>query len=357
MRNRLVIALFSVFSVSACGPTPAAAPPPSGPAPLSPPAPSVAPVASVALPAAPLPPSTPIVAAQTNSPPPSVPFPPAAIPIPFERSAKAGDGVWTPLPEGTPPASALFFQVTVHPAKVKRDPYVLVVAMRSRDLRLGLVAGREEPENEGVPKERRPSLVPDADVAGLAAVWNGGFKRRHGNYGFQANGELFIPPIDDACTIALDREGRPHIASHPALAPRLSEFVAFRQTPPCLVEGGQVSPRLANEHRERTWGAAEGGARDIRRSALGSDASGELVYYGFGDWVTATELATTLRAAGATAVAELDVNWSYPRFFWFAPGPSGRPRIAGTFVPKIDFSAERYVDKPSERDFFYATRR
>lgn len=354
MRPLPLLASSLLVGIVGCGPAPAppaSAPPPSATS-IASATPSVVPSAPPAPPA-----SAPIVAAQTNAPPPSVAFPPAAIAPPYERTAKPGDGTWRPLPDGTEAGAAVFFQTTVRPGKIKRDPYVLVVVMRARDVRLGFVAGREEPENEAIPKERRPALVPEADLPGLLAVWNGGFKRRHGGYGVMAAGEIFIPPVDDACTVGLDREGRAHIGAHPTLAPRLADFVAYRQTPPCLVEGGRVNERLVTEHRDRTWGAAEGGARDIRRSAIGTDATGELVYYGFGDWITATELASTMVAAGAHAVAELDVNWSYPRFFWFTAGPGGRPRIGGTFVPKIDFSPERYVDRPSERDFFYATRR
>lgn len=284
-------------------------------------------------------------------------FPPASIPAPYERTQKPGDGVYAPLPEGTPPDAAVFYKALVHTDKIKAHPYAIVVAFLSEKVRVGLVAGTQDPESDNVPDERRTGLVPAADVPSLLAVWNGGFKRRHGEYGMKVGADLFVPPIEDACTIGIDSGGFVQIGPWAALSATAQSLVAFRQTPPCLVQNGELNPDLVKEHKQRTWGAAEKGERDIRRSALGRDATGQVLFYGFGDWVTATDLAQTMRAAGASEVAELDVNWSYPRFFWFELGPAGRPQIAGTFVPKITYSAKRYVEKAWERDFFYAARR
>ncbi len=346
----------SCLAIGCSGAEPKAAPPPSLPSAEPPPKPAFEPPGAVSSSASVS--ETPPTSAEASAPAkPKVTFPPPPIPAPYPRTQKPGDGTFAPLPEGTPADAAVFYKATVHTDRVKPHPYAIVVAFLAEKVRVGLVAGTQDPESEAVPPERRTGLVPSADVPSLLAVWNGGFKRRHGEYGMRVGADLFVPPVEDACTIGLDAEGRVQVGPWASLSAAAPSFVAFRQTPPCLVQRGEVNPDLAKEHKQRTWGAAEKGERDIRRSALGRDETGQVLYYGFGDWVTATDLARTLRAAGATDVAELDVNWSYPRFFWFEPGPDGRPQIAGTFVPKITYSVKRYVDRAWERDFFYATRR
>jgi hypothetical protein len=62
-----------------------------------------------------------------------------------------------------------------------------------------------------------------------------------------------------------------------------------------------------------------------------------------------------MRAAGAVDAAELDVNWSFPRFLVYGPGAS--PEVTASLVPRLKVAPGEYVVKPSERDFFYLVRR
>jgi hypothetical protein len=157
--------------------------------------------------------------------------------------------------------------------------------------------------------------------------------------------------------VGLDDRGRVRVGPWKELGQAEAQLNWFRQTPPCLVVDGKVNPRLDAEHRTRHWGAAVGGVYDIRRSALALDPSGRSVIYAFGDWVTAKEFATALAAMGLTRAAQLDINWSYTRFFLFEQKPDAGPRIRRTLIPKLKYSKNRYVEKPSYRDFFYVTAR
>ncbi|HVY45236.1 MAG TPA: hypothetical protein VHB21_05115, partial [Minicystis sp.] len=109
--------------------------------------------------------------------------------------------------------------------------------------------------------------------------------------------------------------------------------------------------------RPRPWSASETGAYDVRRSALGVDASGTIAFFGLGEWVTPHDLADAMKAAGARDAAQLDINWSYTRFLLFGrPPPEHRLQVVETLVPKLKFTPFGYVEKPAERDFFYVTR-
>ncbi len=327
------------------------------------------------------PPATAAAAPSPDPPPPIVappppPFPPPAFTPPHARPARPEDGTWTPLGATGATGESLLYRATVHPDATRTQVHVTLVAIDLRRVVLHLVAGTLEPISPSVPSERRPGVVAAADLPALIAVMNGGFMTRHGTWGLMTGGDVFLPPHDDGCTVAMYKDGSVRIRTFRELAgpaggvdsmgetpkPPLKadpEMVAFRQTPPCLVEQGAVLPALLGEDKPRRWGLSITGGVDIRRSALGLAEGGRTMIYGLGEGISPRGLAEAMRAAGAVDVAELDVNWSYTRFFLYSPGatPGAPPEITATLIPKLKHAAGQYVSKPSERDFFYLTRR
>ncbi len=279
-------------------------------------------------------------------------FPPPDYPPIHERTREPDDGTWRPLPMPLDGPSVMAVS-TSHPHPIKGFVFVKVVAFDRRYLDLRLVAGTQEPQSKVVAVERRPGLVPSQDQGRLLAVFNGGFKAKHGSYGMLLDGDLFVPPKDDACAVAQYLDETIRIRSWPVLSGDVQKLSAYRQTPPCLVEQGELNPRLKSAYKSRRWGSAVGGVQDIRRSAVGLDKTGRNLLYGFGDWVTPGELALAMKAAGAVDAAQLDINWSYTRFFLFDHPPGGPPHIRETIIPKLKFSKNRYIDKSSYRDFYY----
>ena len=257
------------------------------------------------------------------------------------------------------PQPALLYRTTVHPHPVKPHVYVAVVAVDLTRVALRLVAGTHEPISTTVPPERRPGLVPRGDLQDLIAVMNGGFMTHHGGWGMMVGGDVIAKPHDDGCTVALLVDGGVRVRTHAQLGVAPSDLLAFRQTPPCLVERGAVNEALLGGDKPRRWGLSETGAVDIRRSALGVTEGGRTLLYGLGEWVTPRRLAEAMRAAGAVSAAELDVNWSYTRFLLYGPGaaPGAPPEVTAALVPKLKHAPGQYVKKPADRDFFYLVRR
>jgi hypothetical protein len=288
-----------------------------------------------------------------GTPPPSGVYPPAGFPPMYERTAKPGDGAWQPVAYGAIGDRSVIHRTEVHPDKIKRHVFVTLIAFDRAAVELRLQAGTDEPSGDAVGPEGHTGLVPQNEHARLVAVFNGGFMARHGNYGMMLDGAVYVPPKEDACGVALGAGGEIVIGSWPAIEAQASSMRAWRQTPPCLVEAGAKNPALAGEMNSRKWGAAQGGDREIRRSAVALDAGGRTLFYAFGDWVTANLLADALHAAGAVAAAELDINWSYTRFFFIEHPAGAPPRIGESIVPKLEYSPNTYVTKPASRDFFY----
>jgi hypothetical protein len=124
-----------------------------------------------------------------------------------------------------------------------------------------------------------------------------------------------------------------------------------------MLENGELHARLA-AHDDRPWGGNNPKLKTRRRSAIALDATGSVLFYGFGDEASARELAEGLRAAGAAHVAELDINHYWTRFLLAGKKREGAElEITSTLVPDMTHRKLGYVQKPEPRDFFYVRRR
>ena len=282
-------------------------------------------------------------------------FPPPSFEPPHERSAKPGDGQWVAF--GSPPARAagvappVIVKSVVHPHAVSRFEWVTLAAMDLARTELHLLAGTQEPVNAEIGAEQRAGVVPESHRKRLLAIINGGFQTRHGHWGVMIDGQVFVKPRAEGCTVALMKDGGVRIASWPAIEPVLGDVRAYRQTPPCLLEDGELHPELLRGH-ERAWGGLNPKRKTRRRSALGLGPAGRVLFYGLGREVNAQRLAEGLRAAGAVSAVELDINWSWTRFLLVGDGDDGLG-ITETLVPQMVFGKRMYVQKEAPRDFFY----
>jgi hypothetical protein len=128
----------------------------------------------------------------------------------------------------------------------------------------------------------------------------------------------------------------------------------FRQTPACMVESGDLHAALKSD-RATSWGTAIEGGTVVRRSAIGLDETGDVLYASVSNATNARAMARAMRHAGATRVAQLDINWSYPHIVTFRRSKSGAPEGALLF-DGFTYEDGTYLARRSRRDFFYVTR-
>lgn len=311
-----------------------------------------APLVATALPPA-APPSS---AAVTTGPQPPTPhiFPPRNVTPPFPRSAAQGDGVWQPFGDARAADGApLLVTTTLHPHAESGFMTLTLVAIDRTRTELGFVPGVEDVAKLSVAFV--PGLVPEAERPRVLAAFNGGFLPRHGRWGMRLGATTVLPPRDVGCTVLLLVSGDVRIAPWSSVQVADADIRALRQTPPCLVEGGAVHPQLVSG-QGRAWGGKTPGIVTRRRSAIGTSADGRVLYYAVGVETSPKLLAQGLVAAGVAAAAQLDINWNWTRFFTFSAGPDGKLGVAESLV-KVEHSVRDYVERASERDFFYVLRR
>ncbi len=280
---------------------------------------------------------------------------PPAFDPPFPKVASEQDGRWFPMRSPSDVGEVSMWRSLVHPDPKRPFAAVAVAALDLQKLDLHLEPGTDEPKSQQVFRAERAGLVPDDKREHLVAAFNGGFKAMHGNYGMRIGPKLFLPPRDFACTVTRRPDGGLGIATFSNIKDSADSLAWYRQTPPCLIEGGEPNKGLLHEFN-KNWGAAVGGDTIIRRSAVGLSKDGRYLFYALGDATTAQSIGRAIQVVGAHDAAQLDVNYSYPRFFVYEQGAAG-PTIAEPIIRDIKYSPGEYTGTPSARDFFYLTRK
>ncbi|MEZ4297224.1 MAG: phosphodiester glycosidase family protein [Polyangiaceae bacterium] len=260
-----------------------------------------------------------------------------------------------PVPiEGFPEQDALFFKTLIHPDAKRPWAEVFVVAIDLRRAKVHSVAGTAEPKGTapGARELKRTGLIPAEDMPSLVAGWNGGFKEEHGHYGMKIGGVLLVRPRIDGCTVAMQRTGELRILPWKEAKDIEDTFEWWRQTPACLLAGGKLHPGLYDENTN--WGAALGGSTVVRRSAIGMDKTGETLFVAVSNHTSPRAIGVAMQHIGAVDAAQLDINYSYPRFVLFPRNEAGERESVSLFE---GFKVEKddYVREPNLRDFFYLT--
>jgi len=276
-----------------------------------------------------------------------------------------GDGHWVPVLDARNPGEpAPLLKTLLHPDKNRSWSAVVVVAADLAQLRLNIVPGIHEPmtKDKDAKEFKRTGVIADADVETALAAFNGGFKTTHGQYGMKVGALEFVPPRARSCAVAAYPGDVLKVRSWEELEPTKDQMSWLRQTPMCMVEEGKLHPGLQLENNTH-WGATLDKNTVIRRSAIGLSADSKVLFVAISEATSATTLATAMQFAGAANVAQLDVNFSYPKFLTIEK-VDGAPREgrAGNWVVRpiskgFEFTEDDYIRKEMSRDFFYLTRK
>jgi len=270
-----------------------------------------------------------------------------------------GDGEWLGLNDvrhpGEPPR---MFKTLLHPDKNRSWAEVFVVAIDLKQVRVHPVLGTQEPQpdSDQARSYQRDGKIPVDRQSTLIAAFNGGFMTEHGGYGMKLDGVTIAKPKPRACTIAAYKDGSLRIGSWTALSSTESDMLWFRQTPECMWENDKLHAGLEAGAGLKKWGSTVDGETVIRRSAIGLNADRSVLYVAITNHTTARVLAEGIHHAGATDIAQLDVNWSYPKFVTFEPIGHTQVLHPVPLAPGFEFSDDEYLRKKEKRDFFYILR-
>jgi hypothetical protein len=230
-----------------------------------------------------------------------------------------------------------------------------VIRIRARTTLLRWHVGSQDPPTslDEIPADAGPSIDwPDEGVAGVVAVFNGGFKVAAHAGGSMVDGVTLSPLIAGDMTLALNAAGHWKMGPWGPGFPGVDfHAIAYRQNLGALVLDGAITAR-AHEPLLSLWGDTLKVSPLEPRSALGVDAHGNLIYLATMSGVSPEILARALVAAGAVTGMELDIN---P--YWPVAGASFNVLHApGDFPVQIPGSqhSPTIYNTGWERDFFVA---
>ncbi len=216
------------------------------------------------------------------------------------------------------------------------DTVVLLRFLAGRTL-FRLHVGSTDPPGAtaSVPASAGPAVTA-AERPLLLGAFNGGFKTDTYSGGVEAAGVTLVPLRVGEASLVIDSNGQARVAVWGSGTPRPGESVAsVRQNLPPLISGGQPSSAV---NVISAWGATLHGYSHVARSALGTDAAGNLVYAASSSAVP-VDLSTALLDAGCVTAMELDIN---P--YWVQADVAATPGAPLTaVVPGQNQPASRYL--------------
>jgi len=230
-----------------------------------------------------------------------------------------------------------------------------IIRLRARTTLLRWHVGSVDPPTHAgqIPPDAASAVNwPNEGLAGVVAVFNGGFKVAAHAGGSMVDGVTLSPMVPGDMTLAIDAAGHwkmgvwapgfPGAHFHP---------IALRQNLGPMVANGRPTAAALSSN-EYIWGDPLKNSPHQPRSALGVDARGNLIYVATMWGISPTFMARALVAAGAVEGMELDIN---P--YWPVVGASFRVLHApGTYPVQIPYSEHNpsMFNTGWERDFFVA---
>jgi hypothetical protein len=257
------------------------------------------------------------------------------------------------------PAASTSPQTTTSPAahatttppkpKPKPKPKVIVSRFRAADgslvtlarfrgpVRYRLHAGSADPGSAALSVVRAGASVGGRERRQLLAAFNGGFKLSAGAGGYEQERHVISALQHGLASLVIDRSGTAHVGVWGVGLPQPHEAVySVRQNLQPLVINGHASQAAANS---AVWGATLGGGEYVARSALGENASGQLIYAA-GMSTTPADLAAALVHAGVRTGMELDINPEWVQLdVARKPGGPLRAPLAGQVRPAGQYLA------------------
>ena len=275
--------------------------------------------------------------------------PPTAV-HPASLSSRAGTPVTAPArtTPARPGASRAAAAVPAAPALPRvTAPRVTVTRMRTADGSVLTVAtfagpvtyvlhdGSEDP-GAAAGRVKAGPAVAAAERKRLLAAFNGGFKLSAGVGGYEQEGHVASVLRRGLASLVIDRSGQARIGVWGDGVPAPGEAVySVRQNLTPLVLNGRPTALAADWG---LWGATLGGGEYVARSALGQDASGDLIFAASMS-TTPADLAFVLAYAGARIAMELDINPEWVQLD-VARHPGGALRAS---VPGQDRPADQFL--------------
>src|SRR5260370_18751093 len=224
------------------------------------------------------------------------------------------------------------------------DGSAVTVATFSGPVQYVLHNGSGDPGAAAASVVRAGPEVTGAERKRLLAAFNGGFKLGAGVGGYEQEGHVISPLRRGYASVVIDRSGRASSGIWGSGVPEPGQAVySVRQNLQPLVMDSKPTGAASDWG---LWGSTLGGGEYVARSAVGQNASGDLIYAASMSAAPA-DLAMALARSGARIAMELDINPEWVQLD-VARQPGGPLRAA---VPGPNRPADQYLYRGTRASF------
>ena len=190
-------------------------------------------------------------------------------------------------------------------------------------------------------------------LAGVVAVFNGGFKKAAKAGGAVVDGVTLDPLVKGDMTVAINAHGHWSMGvwGNPTFPAKGFDAVTYRQNLGPLVEHSKTNPAATAANSEG-WGSPLNHNPLTPRTGLGMDAQGNLIFVATMDHIEVVQVAQALVDAGVVEGMELDINPFWP-ILGAATAPLHAPGVLAVQLSGSQHDASIY-ETGWQRDFFVA---
>jgi hypothetical protein len=282
----------------------------------------------------------------------ATPVPATWPPLPLSPlGSLAGEGAWSAYIQDAA-GQTVAYRTYLQPDQSRPYAVVAVVAFDLTRTRLHFVLGSVEPYSPTSPK--RTGEMPAADKAPglLLAMFNGGFKARHGEFGAMADGLVALPARTGLGTLVIYQDGGVRIGEWGTEITPTTDMLAWRQNGPLVIHHGEINPRIY-DNSPQDWGYTVIDVSPTWRSGVGVSADQKTLYYFCGPSLSMEALAKAMHTTGVNAAIQLDINNYWVHFV--SVRTDGKKLILDPLFPNtMRENIDRYL-WPYTRDYFYVT--
>lgn len=284
-----------------------------------------------------------------------VPLPAPAALAPFDVSAAAGEGTWSPAGRRVGGIPAVYETTLVPPGGTQPAG---IAWMDTRLLSARLYSGSMSPG--GGPYTYTAPIQP-AQATSLVAAFNGGFVMNVAGGGYYTEGRVIDPLVAGAASLVIYSGGGVDVGAWGSDVTMTPNVVGVRQNLVPLVAGGRPTPQASSPDWQ-AWGATCGatscaasvpGIENQWRSGVGVTADGALVY-AEGPALDPLQLAQLLVAAGVVRGMQLDINPDWPVLATYdppTPGGLAAPSNGSKLLPSSVQGPWTFFEASWARDF------
>ncbi len=281
-----------------------------------------------------------------------------AVPVNIEpllkKNSLKNEGVWTSAEISLSTLEQPLAFKTKLRVDVKRTFAVMhFLCIELAKINLALMPGTNEPVSS-IGLKGKGVIPRDAETyQNLICAFNGGFRTKHGKWGFIADGVSYMPPVKGIATIMVDADGGIKMGTWGGPGFETTEnIIHLRQNLPPILENNVVN--MKHDY----WGASIDNKTRVWRSALGITRDGKWLVYGAGNSLGHDTLAAGMSLAGCDYAMQLDINDYHTYLYTYRHNgmdKKGNLKLkASRLSDEMSGETQRCL-APYTRDFFYVT--